>query len=243
MGEVKGPAFVAGATGFTGREVVRLLCERGVSTVAHVRPDSQRMEEWRERFQGMGAEVSATPWEQGPMVAALKDLKPAYVFALLGTIRARMKQAGREGKDPKSQDYEAVDYGLTVILLRAAQQCGTNPKFVYLSAAGVKDNARSPYYVAGAKVEKSLPESGLTYCIARPSFITGPDRDDGRPMERTGAAVMDGLLSLAGMFGARKLKTRYASTTNVILAEALVGMALDPDSIDRIFESEDLRPG
>ena len=33
-------AFVAGATGYTGREVVRLLAERGVRTLAHVRPDS-----------------------------------------------------------------------------------------------------------------------------------------------------------------------------------------------------------
>ena len=32
-------AFVLGATGFVGREVVRQLCVRGSKTHAHVRPD------------------------------------------------------------------------------------------------------------------------------------------------------------------------------------------------------------
>ena len=34
--------FVVGATGYTGREVVRLLREKRIPTVAHVRPDSPR---------------------------------------------------------------------------------------------------------------------------------------------------------------------------------------------------------
>ena len=56
-------AFVAGATGYTGREVVRLLSGRGVRTVAHVRPDSPRVEEWRRRFETEGAAVDVTPWD------------------------------------------------------------------------------------------------------------------------------------------------------------------------------------
>ena len=50
-------AFVAGATGYTGREVVRVLLERGVRTVAHVRPDSPHVDEWRSRFEAQGAAV------------------------------------------------------------------------------------------------------------------------------------------------------------------------------------------
>src|SRR5215208_1501420 len=64
-------AFVAGATGYTGREVVRQLVERGVRAVAHVRPDSPRLAEWRERFAELGAEVDATPWEEPAMRASL----------------------------------------------------------------------------------------------------------------------------------------------------------------------------
>jgi len=238
---MEGTAFVAGATGFTGREVVRQLCERGVPTVAHVRPDSARLDDWRARFEGLGARVDSTPWTREAMAATLKALQPACVFALLGTVRARTRRARAEGRDPQSESYEAVDYGLTVILLEAARACGFSPRFVYLSAAGVKPGAGNTYYRARARAEQALAESGLAYCIARPSFISGPGRDDGRPLERAGAAVADGLLKAAGLLGARKLRARYASTTNVILARALVRMALDPHTQNRVFESEELR--
>jgi len=88
-------AFVAGATGFTGREVVRLLAERGVPTVAHVRPDSPRLEEWKKRFSAVGAEVDATAWDEAAMLETMSRVRPATVFALLGTTRARMHAAGR----------------------------------------------------------------------------------------------------------------------------------------------------
>lgn len=235
-----GPAFVAGATGFTGREVVRLLVERGVPTFAHVRPDSPRLGEWKERFAGVGADVDATAWEKAPMMESLGRIRPAFVFALLGTTRARMHAAGRAGKDPASQSYEVVDYGMTALLIEAAREVGLSPRVVYLSAAGVKETSRSAYYKARAQAEALLRSSGLPYTIARPSIITGPGRDDDRPMERAGAVIGDRLLSVAGWLGAGKIKARYASTTNVRLANALVRLALDPKAENRIFESEEL---
>ncbi len=57
-------AFVAGATGYTGRELVRVLAESGRKVVAHVRPDSSRLDEWRERFAALGATLDTTPWER-----------------------------------------------------------------------------------------------------------------------------------------------------------------------------------
>lgn len=55
--------FVGGATGYTGREVVKQLCARGIPTVAHVRPDSSRVGEFSAIFEGMGAQVDVTPWQ------------------------------------------------------------------------------------------------------------------------------------------------------------------------------------
>ncbi len=236
-----GTAFVAGATGFTGREVVRLLAERGIHTVAHVRPDSPRLKEWTGRFGAVGAEVDTTAWDKAAMVETLLRIRPTAVFALLGTTRARMRAAGRAGGDPRSQSYEAVDYGLTVLLMQAAEETGLSPRFVYLSAAGVKENSRSAYYRARARAEALLRSSGLPYTIARPSIITGPGRDESRPLETLAAVAADRLLSAAGWLGARRLEARYASTTNVRLAEALVRLALDPNAQNRIFESEELQ--
>jgi uncharacterized protein YbjT (DUF2867 family) len=65
-------AFVAGATGFTGREVVRVLRERKVDTVAHVRPDSAKLEAWRARFEAQGARVDTTAWETDAMGDAFR---------------------------------------------------------------------------------------------------------------------------------------------------------------------------
>jgi len=236
-----GPAFVVGATGFTGREVVRCLRAKGIRTVAHVRPDSARLKLWQERLRALGAEVDTTAWEEAAMTATIRRLKPALVFALLGTTRARMKALARAGQDPQAQSYEAVDYGLTALLLRAAKACGARPRFIYLSAAGVSPRSRSPYYRVRAKLEEELQGSGLPYVIARPSFISGPGRDEPRIGERIGSALIDALLAMAGRLGAKRLQARYASTTNTILAEALVRLALDPTAANRVFESEALR--
>ena len=233
-------AFVAGATGYTGREVVRLLCSRdAVKVVAHVRPDSARLDEWSARFTEMGAEVDTTPWTEEAMTASLMGLKPTQVFALLGTLRARMTAAARHGIDPTSVSYDAVDYGLTSLLLRACTD--VRPRFVYLSAAGVKEAAGSEYYRVRWRMEQELIGSGVPYSIARPSFITGDDRDDTRPFERLGAMAGDTALFVAGAFGFAGIRDRYRSTTNTTLAAALVRLAFDPDAAGRIAESEDLR--
>jgi len=237
----RGLAFVTGATGFTGREVVRLLVKQGIGTVAHVRPDSPRLEEWTERFSAMGARVDATPWEEQAMTEALSRLKPAYVFALLGTTRARARMAVRMGKDPGAESYEAVDFGLTALLIRAAKVSGRAPRFVYLSATGVEGASRAAYYRARLRAEELLRSSGLPFTIARPSFIAGPGRDEPRPLERAGASIADGALSALAFLGARKIKERYASMTNTALAGALVRLALDPGAENRVFEPDELR--
>ncbi|HKG95644.1 MAG TPA: NAD(P)H-binding protein [Gemmatimonadaceae bacterium] len=236
-------AFVAGATGYTGREVVRQLVERGVRAVAHVRPDSPRLAEWRERFAELGAEVDATPWEEPAMRASLARWRPAQLFALLGTTRERGRRTEESGGGGGAvpDTYESVDYGLTSLLIRAASSSGVRPRFVYLSAAGVRDGATNPYLAARARAERELRESGLPFIIARPSFITGPDREERRPMERAAAAAGDALLAVAGALGASGLRARYHSTTASQLAAALVRLALDPMTEDTVVEGEGLR--
>lgn len=231
-------AFVAGATGYTGREVVRVLAGRGVRTLAHVRPDSERLAGWRERFTALGAELDTTPWQRTAMAARLAELAPTHVFALLGTTRKRAGAAAAHGRD---ETYEAVDYGLSKLLIDALVDARLRPRFVYLSAAGASPRARGAYMQARWRVEEALRASGLPYTIARPSFITGADRDEDRPGERVGAALTDGFLTLASALGGRRLAARYRSTTNTVLATALVTCALDPAAENTVLESEALR--
>ncbi len=230
--------FVAGATGYTGREVVRALGARGLHAVAHVRPDSKRLNDWRPRFEEMGAAVDTTPWRLEALQSTFQEKRPDMIFALLGTTRARAK---REHDSAIPETYKAVDYGLTRMLLDAALGARIRPRFVFLSSTGVSEGSRAEYLRVKYVLEKELAESGLPYVIARPSVITGTDRDDGRTVERLSAIAIDSALGIAGLFGARQLQERYRSTTNSILADALVRLALDPGAKNRVIESEGLR--
>ena len=230
-------AFVAGATGYTGRAVVEQLVARHVRAVAHVRPDSPSRAQWTERWQQQGAEVDATPWEPAALVETLTRLRPTLVFALLGTTRARARREGRGAVDA----YEAIDYGMTMMLRDAAEACGHRPRFVYLSMAALPQASSNPYVNVRIRVERALREGALPYTIARPAIITGQGRDEPRLAEAIGARVMDGALAFAGLFGAGRLRDRYRSITSVELATGLVRVAMDPAQENRVVDGEALR--
>ncbi len=217
-------AFVLGATGFVGREVVRQLCVRGVKTLAHVRPDSKQLAEWRARFAELGAEVDTTAWDAAAMAARLREVRPAQVYVLIGTTRSKAKADSVEGNI-----YEKVDLGLTKIAVEAARASETQPRIVYLSSVGADASARSAYLKARGEAEEVVKTSGLPWVIARPSIITG-EREDGRLGERTAAVVGDGLLAFAGVFGGKKLRARYKSTTPDVLASALIRIGEAPET-------------
>ena len=227
-------AFVAGASGYTGRALVHELRRRGVSTIAHIRPDSSALDRLRPQFESLGATVDTTAWTEDAMTATLRRYRPAAVFALLGTTRARMKQS--DGTD----SYESVDYGLTALLLRAVMAGAPAARFVYLSAVGVGLSARGGYLQARWRLEEELRASGAAWTLARPAFITG-DREESRPLERISGAIIDGVLRVAGALGAHALRDRYSSLTAGVLARGLAYHAFEKDSAGRILGADDLR--
>jgi uncharacterized protein YbjT (DUF2867 family) len=227
-------AFILGATGFVGREVVRQLCVRGARAIAHVRPDAPKLEEWRARFTELGAEIDATPWAPAPLSARLAELSPAQLYILIGTTRRKARADQIEG-----DIYEAVDLGLTRIAVNAARTSNARPRLVYLSSVGADQAARSLYLRARGKAETAVTGSGLPWVIARPSIITG-ERDEGRFGERAAGIVGDGVLAIAGVLGARRTRDRYRSTTPDVLASALIRLGEAPEH-DRIIDGADLR--
>ena len=230
-------AFVAGATGLTGRHVVRVLRDQNISTVSHVRPDSSQLDRFEKLFEGQGAEVDTTPWDKDAMAKTFEHIRPTIVFALLGTTKARARKIAKAGGDASKESYEAVDYGLTRMLLDASLAIEPRPRFVYLSSMGVTEGTRNPYLAVRARIEKDLQEVGIPHVVVRPSFIVG-DRDEPRPRDDFGAKVSDGALAAVGLLGGRKLREKYRSTDADTLAQALVTLGIDPEADGRIVETD-----
>jgi uncharacterized protein YbjT (DUF2867 family) len=231
-------AFVAGATGYTGREVVRELRAHGIPAVAHIRPDNPRIPQWEARFQAHYAVIDTTPWELHAMREAMLRWQPTHVFALLGTTRSRARSARKAGA---SDSYQTVDYGLSAMLLQALQLAGFQARFIYLSSIGVSERARAEYMQVRWRMESELRAARVPHVIARPAFISGEDRDDFRLTERALARMSDGFFNLAAAVGVKALRDRFGSLTGPQLARALVVAALDPRFTNVTLEASQLR--
>ena len=225
-------AFVAGATGLTGRFVVESLRNQGIETHAHIRPDSPRLEEWCKRFEAQGARPDTTPWIAEAMMQRFEQEPVDLVFGVLGTTKKRQKTIG-------GGDYMAVDHGLTAMLIDAQ---GTNPapRFIYLSSLGSKKGVRSAYMKARWLTEEHLRESGLPHLIARPSFILG-ERDTPRAMEGIGGFLVDGLLGVAKKLGASQWPDQVCSIQGQDLGRGLVHFALHWSDEHRIVYTDELQ--
>ncbi|MCB9778940.1 MAG: NAD(P)H-binding protein [Alphaproteobacteria bacterium] len=232
--------FVAGATGYTGRALVARAAADGHVVVAHVRPDSRSGEAAVAALRAAGAaRVDRSPWGADALPKALADAAPDAVFALLGTTRARGRDAARQGLP--AETYASVDRDLTLELLAACATCSPAPRFVYLSSLGADRPRGNAYLRARHQVEQALRDAAVPWTIARPSIITGPDRPEDRPAEHLGAVVADAGLSLLGALGARRARDRFASITADTLAAGLIRAALDPAAAGAVLDSADLR--
>jgi uncharacterized protein YbjT (DUF2867 family) len=186
----------------------------------------------------MGAVVDSTAWNLEAMRETMRHCRPDVAFALLGTTRARAKAAAAAGADAS---YEAVDYGMTHIVVEALRAEVPSSKVVYLSAIGARTDTRNAYLRVRGCIEAELMTSGLTYVIARPLFISGPDREVSRPTERIATIVTDGLLNVVGMIAGSSVQDRFRSITAERLARALIGAADDPLASNTIQSAGDLQ--
>jgi len=227
-------ALVLGATGFVGREVVRQLRVRNDYVVAHIRPGSGQRAQWLERWGELGATVDESPWDATALAAALAAHAPDVVFILIGTTVKRAKGDGVDG-----DIYQRVDYGLTKVACDAIRLSKLGCRIVYLSSVGADVQARSAYLRARGQAEAEVKQAGVPWAIARPAIITG-DREDSRPGERAGAIVGDAGLAVVHWFGGKTLAARYRSTTNDVLAAALLRLATVTPA-DQIFDGAALR--
>lgn len=222
--------MVFGATGYTGRFLVRGLRDRGVPTVAHIREGSSTLGASREHFEGLGAQVAVVPWEREAMESLVMEVQPAWVFLVLGTTKSRMRQSNA------GESYASVDYGLSRMVHRAVEGLSGPVRIIYLSAMGANIDSRLPYLAARGRLEADLRAGTSEWMIVRPGLISGPDREEVRVGERVAARVSDGLLAVAGVLGARRFRRRFRSMGGEELAERMLVWALAPEGAGRVLD-------
>lgn len=165
-------AFVAGATGYTGRALIELF--------------AREKTEWKPRPHARSAGKL-----DGAVVCDPRDVKALTdgmrgcdaVVQLIGTVKARFADG----------DYDEIDYGTTVALGEAAKAAGV-PRLLLLSSVGA-GSPRGAYLTAKRKTERWVEESGLEYTIVRPSVIGG----EGRRGNQVLGALLSPIPSLRGI--------------------------------------------
>ncbi|WP_338872978.1 NAD(P)-binding oxidoreductase [Myxococcus stipitatus] len=148
--------FVAGATGATGRNVVKQALARDVPLIAHVRPKSAETEPAKSWPRKAVVELASGE----PLAEAMKG--STTVLQLIGTMRKRFA-AG--------DTYESSDIGTTRQLVEAAKRVGVD-HIVLLSSMGA-GRPVGEYLKAKAEAERLVRESGIAWTVVRPPAFEG----------------------------------------------------------------------
>ncbi len=147
--------LVTGGTGFVGSHLVRRLASESIQTRCLVRRTSNI-----ERLKEPGIEVA-----YGDLTDR-ESLKKAVegtdvVIHLVGII-----------VEKKGATFEIVHAQGTRNLVEACREANVR-RFIYISALGARENARSGYHITKWEAEQVVINSGMEYVIFRPSIMIG----------------------------------------------------------------------
>jgi len=152
--------FVAGATGYIGRFVVRELVARGYEVVVFVR--SRDGQSPKQSAQQLAAELPGCELRFGDITDQDSLLREGFRGEKFDAVVCCL--ASRSGG---IRDSWAIDYGASRQLLDASLGAGVQ-HFILLSAICVQ-KPRLAFQHAKLKMEQALIESGLSYSIVRPT--------------------------------------------------------------------------
>ena len=203
--------LVAGSTGLLGREVCRLLLERGDSVRALVRPTSNQnlVSDLKTR----GAELAFGDLKDaGSLDAACRN-----VSSVISTVSSTLSR--QEG-----DSIETVDRRGQIQLIDAAKKAGVR-RFVLVSFNHQRTPA-CPLSEAKNAAEQRLMSSGMEYTILRPSFFM--------EVWLSPALGFDPANGKATIYGTGKNAVNWVSLYDVarFVAEAV----LKPEAANQIIE-------
>jgi len=155
--------FIAGATGYVGRQIVRDLIKAGHSVSAIVRK---------------GSEGKLPEEVQGKITIITGDVQASVSYrAALDGCEAVINLPGLLREFPrKGITFEGVHFLGTKSLVDAAIIAGVT-RFIQMSALGVCEGARPKYQETKFRAEEYLIASGLRWTIFRPSLMFGNEKE------------------------------------------------------------------
>lgn len=147
--------LVTGGTGFVGSHLVRRLAQENIKTRCLVRRTSNI-----ERLKQLGMEIAyGDVTDKASLENAVKGVDT--VIHLVGII-----------VEHKGATFEIIHTQGTKNLVEASKEAGVR-RFIYISALGARENARSRYHITKFEAEQIVKNSGMEYVIFRPSIMIG----------------------------------------------------------------------
>jgi len=147
--------LVTGGTGFVGSHLVRRLAQEKIQTRCLVRRTSNIG-----RIKASGIEfVYGDVNDKESLKKAVEGVEA--VIHLVGII-----------VEHKGATFEIIHTQGTKNLIEASKEAGVK-RFIYISALGARENARSRYHITKWEAEQLVMNSGMEYVIFRPSIMIG----------------------------------------------------------------------
>ncbi len=202
--------LVTGGTGFVGTHLVKRLAREKIHTRCLLRKNSRIT-----KLLELGIEVAyGDVNNKESLQKALEDAET--VVHLVGIIVER-----------KGATFEIIHTQGTRNLVAAGKEAGVR-RFIYISALGARENARSRYHITKWEAEQEVIQSGMEYVIFRPSIMIGEGGEFIRMLSR----IVQQAPVVPIIDGNSKVQPIYVENTIDCIVRSLV----DPEITNRIFE-------
>src|SRR3972149_3884146 len=202
--------LVTGGTGFVGSHMVKRLARENIQTRCLVRESSNIG-----LLKELGMEVTyGELTDKDSLKKAVEGM--GTVIHLVGIIVER-----------KGATFEIIHKQGTMNLVDACKEAGVR-RFIYISALGARENARSRYHKTKWEAERALITSGMEYVIFRPSIMIG----EGGEFVTMLSKIVRRAPVIPIIDGESKVQPIYVENT----VDCIIKSLTDPKTTNRIFE-------
>ncbi len=202
--------LVTGGTGFVGSHLVKRLAQKKIQTRCLIRVNSNI-----ELLKELGIEVAyGDVTDKDSLKKAMQGV--GAVIHLVGIII-----------EHKGATFEIIHKQGTTNVIDVCKEAGVR-RFIYISALGARENARSRYHKTKWEAERAAINSGMEYVIFRPSIMIG----EGGEFITMISKIVRRAPIIPIIDGESRVQPIYVENTVDCILKSLT----DPKTTNRIFE-------